>query len=294
MSLEKSEQVFGFTKPAVARSYNRVVNSYDQHNILQRTVGERLLERLDLVKINPNIIIDLGSGTGHCSRKLLKTYKNAKLIGLDLAWKMASFSNQQRRFFSKDRYICADAEYIPLPDNSVDFVFSNLMLYWIVIPDRFMNEVARILKPGGLFMFTTFGPDTLDEMRQSWHDIESSVHVNRFMDMHDVGDSMQQSGFEGIVMDNEHITMTYDSITDLHQDLRAQGETNINIGRRRFLTGKKRWNAYIDNYPKSNKTQNNISAQWEVVYGHGWLNEKSHPQLKSPQKFPSDIKISSL
>jgi malonyl-CoA O-methyltransferase len=290
----RPKSVYGALKTEIIRSFNKAASSYDNSALLQNVIGERLLERLDLVKIDPEAILDLGSATGVYSTALQKRYKSASVIGADLAWNMSSYALKQRKWFAKQRYICADGESLPFKDKSFDLVFSNLMLYWVNDPDKLFSEMQRILKPGGLIVFTTFGPDTLKEMRQSWELVDNLVHVNRFMDMHDVGDSLTKSGFEGVVMDNENITVNYDQLADLHQDLKKLGEVNINFGRHLGLMGKARWNSYLDAYEKLTTTEGEFPASWEVIYGHAWSTDRIIPLNTKNSEFFSDIKIKTL
>lgn len=268
------EQQYGYSKVVLKRSFNRAMASYDAAAVLQNVVGKRLLQRLDLVKLEPEVVIDLGSATGVYTRQLKQRYKKAKVLGIDLAQQMSCYARKQGNWFSKERYICADAEFLPLADNSVSLIFSNLMLQWMVNPDRLFQEIHRVLIPGGLLMFTSFGPDTLKEMRHSWSLVDDKIHVNRFLDMHDVGDSMTSGGFTGTVMDTESITMTYDSVSELHQDLRDLGEVNMNYGRRKGLTSPILWRQYLQAYQKFQTSVGDIPATWDIVYGHAWASEK--------------------
>ncbi|RLA04928.1 MAG: malonyl-[acyl-carrier protein] O-methyltransferase BioC [Gammaproteobacteria bacterium] len=292
--MDNSNQNYTFSKRVLANSFNRAANSYDSSAILQNEVGSRLIERLELVKIEPQRIVDLGSGTGIFTAQLQAQYKKAKLLGIDLAWQMSALAKSKNRWLSKQRFICADAESLPLADNSVELVFSNLMLHWISNPDRLFREIHRVLVPGGLLMFTGFGPDTLKEMRQSWLQVDDNVHVNRFLDMHDVGDSLTNNGFEGAVMDNETITMTYENISQLHQDLHNLGEVNRNSGRNPCLTGKSRWNDYLQAYQQHRTSEGLFPASWEVVYGHAWARQDLLPTQKSGHDDPLLIKKSSI
>ena len=274
MTLNTADQRYHISKTAIAKSFNSAANSYDASAVLQKIVGDRLFERLDLVKIEPELILDLGSGTGFFSRQLQQRYKRKKILGIDLALQMSIIANRQRKWLAKERYVCADAEHLPLADNSVDLVFSNLMLQWVLNPDQLFAEIQRVLVPGGLLMFTSFGPDTLKEMRQSWSQVDNRVHVNRFLDMHDIGDSLTNNGFAGTVMDSETITMTYQHLTELHQDLRGLGEVNMNSGRNHSLTGKAQWKNYLQAYEQARNSQGDYPASWEIAYGHAWATEK--------------------
>jgi len=289
-----SDPVYGAKKSELVRTFNQSVSSYDKAALLQNIIGERLLERLDLVKIDPKTILDLGSATGVYSAFLQKRYKSASVIGADISWKMSAHALKQRKWFAKQRFICADGESLPFKDKSFDLVFSNLMLYWVTDPDELFSEMQRILAPGGLIVFTTLGPDTLKEMRQSWANVDQLVHVNRFMDMHDVGDSLTKSGFEGVVMDNENITLNYEQLADLHSDLKNLGEVNLNPGRHGGLTGKVRWNRYLKAYQQHTTPEGEYPASWEVVYGHAWATDKIIPKTTKNGDFFSDIKITTL
>ena len=280
-----------FSKSTIARSFNAAALTYDKSAVLQNVVGERLFERLDLVLIEPETVVDLGSGTGVFSRQLQGRYKKKRVLGIDLAWQMATFANRQKKWLARDRYICADAEYLPLADHSVDLIFSNLMLQWLPNPDRVFKEVQRVLVPGGLLMFSCFGPDTLKEMRQSWAEVDDKEHVNLFMDMHDIGDSLTNAAFSGIVMDNETISMEYESLELLHQDLRNIGETNINANRNQGLTSKSDWKHYLHAYEQFKNEQGEYLASWEITYGHAWATDKAPVRKMETQTDRYDIKL---
>jgi len=280
-----------FSKSAIARSFNAAALTYDKSAVLQNVVGERLFERLDLVLIEPETVLDLGSGTGVFSRQLQGRYKKKRVLGVDLAWQMAAFANRQKKWLARDRYICADAEYLPLADHSVDLIFSNLMLQWLPNPDQIFKEAQRVLVPGGLLMFSCFGPDTLKEMRQSWALVDDKEHVNLFMDMHDIGDSLTNAAFSGIVMDNETISMEYESLDLLHQDLRNIGETNINANRNQGLTSKSHWKHYLQAYEQFKNEQGEYLASWEITYGHAWATDKAPATKMETQTDRYDIEL---
>ncbi len=291
MFVDSTNQPMSFLKSAIARSFNRAALSYDNSAVLQNVVGERLFERLDLVLVEPERVLDLGSGTGVFSRQLQGRYKKKKVLGIDLAWQMSAFANRQKKWLDRERYICADAEYLPLADHSVDLVFSNLMLQWLPDPDRVFKEVQRVLVPGGLLMFSCFGPDTLKEMRQSWAQVDNNIHVNQFMDMHDIGDSLTNAAFSGVVMDNESISMEYESLDLLHQDLRDIGETNINVERIKGLTSKGHWREYLQAYKQFKNEQGEYMVSWEITYGHAWATEMAPIRKMETQTDSYNIKL---
>lgn len=265
-------------------SFNRAADTYDEVAVLQREVGERLIERLDLIKINPQVILDVGCGTGDTTLRLAGCYKAAKLIGLDFAGNMLKQTRNKlswrQRFFARQfSFLCADAESLPVADNSVDFIFSNLALQWCNnLPDTF-REFYRVLKPEGLLMFSSFGPDTLKELKESWRAADASEHVHAFIDMHHVGDALLRSGFSDPVMDMEYFTLTYENILQLMRELKYLGAHNVSSQRNRNLTGKSKIKMMSDHYEKYRK-DGKLPATYEVVYGHAWM-PKNKRQLPS-------------
>jgi malonyl-CoA O-methyltransferase len=270
-SIEKNHEV---DIRNVRNAFDLAANKYDAHSLLQQTVTDRLNEFFEHIKVVPNTILDLGSGTGYGSKQLKQQFKKAHIYQLDLSVEMLKVSRKQApRFFSKNHYLCADANQIPLANNSVDLVFSSLMLQWCNDPDSIFAEIKRVLRPGGVFLFSSFGPDTLKELRESWRQVDEEVHVNAFADMHDIGDSLIRNGMDAPVLSIEHIVLTYDECKQLMRELKSIGAHNINHGRRKTLTGKQRLEKvmkYYEVYRKDNK----LPATYEIIYGHAWKPEE--------------------
>lgn len=260
-------------KQLARRAFERAADSYDSAAALQQEIGARLLERLDLMRIQPRRILDLGCGTGHCMSGLFSRYPRAGVVGLDIALPMLAHARRRGRWLRRPLGVCADAERLPFGDACFDLVFSNLMLQWSVDLQRAFEEIRRVLRPGGLLLFTSFGPDTLTELRQSWAKVDNFSHVNHFPDMHDVGDLLLQARFSDPVMDVERITLTYGKLRDLMADLKHIGAHNVTGGRRRGLTGKRRMQALVDAY-ETYRLEGALPASYEVVHGHAWLPER--------------------
>lgn len=267
-------------KHRIAGSFGRVAAAYEKNAVLQKTVAERLLSRLDLLKISPAWVADIGSGTGSTSRRLAARYKSARIAQIDLSPQMLYQSRSgSRRIFSKQNYCCADAENLPLAANSIDLVFSSLTFQWCNDLDRAFAEAKRILRPNGLFMFATLGPDTLKELRSSWAAVDDDTHVNTFFDMHDVGDALVRTGLESVVMDTETITMNYPDCFTLMRDLKMVGAHNASRSGPRSLTGKLKLQKMIEAYEQF-RQDNVLPATYEIVYGHAWapVHDRAHRQ----------------
>ncbi len=261
----------GLDKAGLIAGFNAAAAGYDAVAGLQKYVGDQLLDRLDMMKISARKILDLGSGTGSFSRILAKRYPAARIIQADIAENMLRMSrSKSKRFFSRQSYVCADAEQIPLVPHSTDMVFSNLMLQWSHDLDRLFTEVFRISSRNGLFIFSTFGPDTLNELRECWARTDRYVHVNSFADMHDVGDALVRTGFADPVMETDYMRVDYDDVYALMRDLKNLGAHNVNMGRRRSLTGKNRFIKMQQEYEKLKKG-GKLPATYELIFGHAWM-----------------------
>ena len=272
---------FTLAKGAVRRSFDRAAPTYDDAAVLAREVGDRMLERLDLIKAVPKRLLDLGSGTGYCAARLRDRYPQCVVVELDFARSMLLRSRSQRPWWRRglaaltgDRTcaVCADMERLPFVDRSFDMVWSNLALNWADTPEQVFAECWRVLRPGGVFMFSTAGPDTLKELRDAYAAVDRHVHVNRFIDMHDLGDCLVGARFADPVMDMEYIALNYPDVRALLAELKASGARNFNAGRQSALSGKARFAACIDSYERLRK-DDRLPATFEVVYGQAWKPE---------------------
>ncbi|WP_144391960.1 malonyl-ACP O-methyltransferase BioC [Pleionea sediminis] len=257
-------------KQAVASNFSKAAANYDDFAFIQREIGDRLFERLELMRISPDLIVDVGCGTGNYTRKLKERFKKSKVYGVDIAEGMILQAERFQGWFDKVKYQVADMDELPFEDQSVDLLFSNLALQWSENLDKTFQEFARVIKPSGLILFTTLGPDTLTELKQAWHSVDDKNHVNDFIDMHDIGDVMIRSGIAQPVMDMEKLTFTYESVKAVVQDLKGIGAQNVNQDRHSGLMSKGKWQSMIDCY-RNNFSQNNLfPATYEAIYGHGW------------------------
>jgi malonyl-CoA O-methyltransferase len=259
----------GLEDSAIRKSFDAASRTYDRAAVLQTEVRARLLERMQIVKLEPEVILDLGAGTGHASRALKSMFPKAHVIALDVAFGMLEEARHQQGLLRRFSRVVADGRKLPLRSQSVGLVFSNLMVQWCDPPDPVFAEVQRVLKPHGLFTFTTFGPDTLKELRAAWRAVDDHTHVNRFTDMHDVGDALMRAHFAEPVLDVEPFTLTYADAYGLMRELKAIGAHNVSRGRRPGLTGRGAIQLMASAY-ESFRRDGKLPATYEVVYGHAW------------------------
>ena len=268
-------------KARVRASFDRAASSYDAAAILQAEVRQRMLDRLEIVKLNPTAILDAGCGTGHASHALLKKYNHSQVISLDLAQGMlqqtkttASFSQKLLGMVGHARHhlTAGDIERLPIASASVELIWSNLAVQWCNDLDAAFGEAHRVLKAGGLYSFSTFGPDTLKELRAATSVDPNHIHVSRFIDMHDIGDALVRAGFSAPVLDVERFTLTYDDVKSVMRDLKAIGAHNAAAGRSRGLAAKGFLTKLIEQYERF-RTDGKLPATYEVVYAHAWKPE---------------------
>ncbi|MEX1080476.1 MAG: malonyl-ACP O-methyltransferase BioC [Halofilum sp. (in: g-proteobacteria)] len=254
---------------AVQRAFNRAAPSYDAAAEFQRAVGDELLERLATVRVTPERVVDLGCGTGYPTRQLLGMYRSAEVIGVDFAPGMARRAGRGRWPRRRPLTLCADIRRLPLADASVDVLFSNLAFQWIEDLPALFIELRRVLRPDGVLMFSTFGPDTLTELRAAWSAVDRRMHVHEFPDMHDVGDAVLQAGFKDPVMDVDRTCRSYSDVRSLMRELQAIGARNAAHDRPRGLLGRGVLAQLERAYPTFAE-DGNVLATWELAYGHAW------------------------
>lgn len=258
-------------KHQVSQSFDRVAPTYEQYAQLQQQIGNNLLERLEYLKITPRMILDVGAGSGRLSRALTRCYPQAQIYGLDLSLKMVTVARcQAPRWFSRQHFACADALQLPIAANCIDLLLSNLMLQWCNDIHQVFAEFARVLKPEGALLFATFGLDTLKELRHSWATVDNASHVNRFWDMHELGDALLQAELTHPVMDTDWLQLTYPDVKQFMKALKNIGAHNITAGRPRGLMGKTKFQAMLSAYEQYRGSNGKMPVTYEVVYGHAW------------------------
>jgi malonyl-CoA O-methyltransferase len=266
-------------KRAVRRSFDQAASTYDAHAVLQHEVCRRMLDRLDYVRVKPTAVLDAGSGTGNALPGLMARYPGIPLIALDVAPAMLDRSRGRLKWWQTLpamrpplHLVCGDVERLPLKTESVTLVWSNLALQWVNDLPRVFAEFYRVLAPGGLLMFSTFGPDTLKELRSAYADTDGHTHVSRFIDMHDIGDMLVGARYGDPVMDMEQVTLTYSDVRTLMRELKAIGANNSTHGRPAALSPKSVLQKVEQNY-EAFRRDGKLPATFEVVYGHAWKPE---------------------
>jgi len=254
-------------RKAIMTAFNKAAGSYDSASVLQREIADRLFDRLEWVRLDPKVIVDIGARTGYTSQILAQRFPHARIIATDWANHLLQQSENIKGNITR---ICAQPDKLPLPSQCADLMIANLTWHWLDDRHRGLLEWRRLLKPEGLLIFTTCGPDTLYELRSSFAAVDDQPHVHLFLDMHDIGDALMAAQFVDPVMQAEHLTLAYSSANGLFRDLRGTGVTNALSSRRRSLTGKHRWRGMLSEYQKFSTPEDGFPATVEVIYGLGW------------------------
>ena len=260
---------FRLDRAGVRASFDRASASYESAAGLQARVAAELLERLAVFAFAPGVVLDLGAGTGRVARELKRRYRRALVIALDLAPGMLREARRYQQWWRRFERVCGDALRLPLADASVDVVFSSLMLQWCEPLDTALAECRRVLKPDGFFAFSTFGPDTLHELRGAWASADGYNHVNHFVDVHEVGDALVRAGLMEPVLDVDRVEVGYPDALSLMRDLKAIGAHNVTAGRPRALAGRARLKRMQDAY-EAFRRDDRLPATYEVIYGASW------------------------
>ncbi|MDE2408111.1 MAG: malonyl-ACP O-methyltransferase BioC, partial [Xanthomonadaceae bacterium] len=246
----------------------------------------RLLESLAylddpaLARKPPQRILDLGCGTGSASRFLQKRWPKAEVLSMDLALPMLQHARRASKtwnpFAQAPRPLCADARRLPLAEGTLDVIFSNLCLQWVEDLEGVLNGFRRALKPQGLLLFSTFGPETLWELRGAFAQADAAPHVSAFVDTAGVGDALVNTGFFQPVVDRDEEVTHYPAMTDLMRELRDLGATNALASRRHTLTGRGRFAAAAHAY-EGHRSAAGLPATWEVISAMAWAPEPGAP-----------------
>ncbi|MFL9870367.1 methyltransferase domain-containing protein [Paraburkholderia megapolitana] len=275
------------------RIFDRRAATFDDVAFLPREIAQRMRERLDYIKINPASVLDAGCGAGEDLPALRERFPEAPVFGTDLSHAMLSRAldhdggdTSWRRFLPASigralgtrgpRFAQADFSALPFAAGAFEFVWSNLALHWHSRPDLVFPEWQRVLKVNGLLMFSTLGPDTLKELRSAYaqvdaaHGLGARAHVIDFVDMHDLGDMLVESGFEIPVMDQETLTITYRSPESLLADVRRWGAYPFVRDDASPQAARRLHRALLAALEARRGPDGTIALTFEVIYGHAW------------------------
>ncbi len=251
------------------RRFDRAAGKFEDFDFVHTVTRNGLLARLEPMVVEAKTVVDLGCAAGSACRPLARRFRRAHIIALDLSANMLRQVRRKQSWLAKYSLLHANANAIPLLDQSVDVVFANQLLPWIDVSASVFTEVARVLRENGLFLFASLGPDSLSELRQAWQSVDAGVHVNRFPDMHDLGDAAIRAGLTDPVLDVDRLSITYQDADALFRDLTGCGARNSLADRNSAPIGKGRFAAMTAALER-HREDGTIGLDLELIYGHCW------------------------
>ena len=262
-------QISALRSSDVRRRFDRAAEEFEKFDFVHSVTRNGLLARLEPMVVEAKTVVDLGCAPGSACKPLAKRFRRAHIIALDLSAGMLQQVRRKQSWFTKYSLLHANATAIPLADQSVDVVFANQLLPWIDASATMFAEVGRVLRENGLFLFATLGPDRLSGLRQAWRSTDTGVHVNRFPDMHDIGDAAIRAGLTDPVLDVDRLSVTYQDAGALFRDLTGCGARNSLAHRSHTLIGKSRFDTMTATLERHRKN-GTIELDLELIYGHCW------------------------
>ena len=268
------------SKRRLRADFSHAASSYDAAAVVQHTICKRTLERVDMLHIQPNSILDIGTGTGRSLIGLQSRFPNSFIVANDIALPMLNMCNQNPEISQKCNFVCDEAQQLPFVNNSVELIFSTSTFQWCADLNQVLLECNRVLCKDGVLIFSTFGPGTLIELHNSWAQVDELEHVHEFLDMHHIGDMLLANQFVDPVVDMEVITIQYQALRQLLQDLKDTGSrgkfdkesANMSNG----LMGKKKYKRLVEAYEKFRTKEGTLPASYEVIYGYARKQRSSH------------------
>ncbi len=253
----------------IRRRFDRAAADFDDADFVHAVTRDGLCARLDPLLLKPVAVLDLGSATGAMGRALRRRFRRAHVVSLDLSAAMLREARRNKPWMSRASFVQADARQLPFANATFDLVVANQLLPWTPEPQPVFEEVARVLKEGGVFAFAALGPDSLQEIGRAWAGVDGGEHVHRFPDMHDIGDGLVRAGLADPVLDVDRLRVRYENSDKLFSDLTRTGARNTLAGRARGLTGKSRFRAMAKALGEAAPGEG-ILLDLELVYGHCW------------------------
>lgn len=250
-------------KQKIAVNFNRVALNYNRVATLQHYVGNKLMSHLNAVKITPQTILDIGGATGYFAELLSSCYPQSQIINIDIAQNMLSVISSQSP-------LCADFDYLPLINKSVDLIFANMSLQWSIDLNKTLSELNRVLRPNGLLIFSTLGPETFYELRNCWQQIDNYAHTNTFVSVTTLQNILHNNDFT-VSINTEKMVQTYSTVFQLLHYLKAIGANYVYNGNRsRGLLTKSKLTQLESVYEQYRNQNNQLIATFEIIYGLAW------------------------
>lgn len=260
------------TQLTASKRFGRIARNYQKMAVVPQEINRRLLAHLDYMRLQPEVILELGAATGYGMKLLRQRYPAATIVAVDSTQVMLTTLRKKAGWFRRPMTVCADIVSLPFLPQSVDLIVANLTLNYCANLADLLVDMRRLLKPDGLLVFSLLGVDSFKEFKQAWAAVDSQQHVENFVDMHDIGDLLVQAKFLDPVMEMEHLTLTYSNLTALWQELKNTGATYCVKDVAKGLLGKSKFKQFLLAYEKFKQADGRYPLTLEIIYGHAWGN----------------------
>jgi malonyl-CoA O-methyltransferase len=244
----------------VAQAFSQAAEHYDQVAGLQRQVADHLLKHCH-TELN-GVVMDLGCGTGYVAKHLAQLTPVTSVLGIDIAPGMIDWCRQHIAY-PHCQWMVADAQALPVADNSIDNLVSSLAIQWCANERALFDNTSRVLKPGGHFFATTLGPQTLHELRWAWQQVDTYQHVNEFVPQADILAALQVC-FAEVQVEVHTITLWFDKVSEILRELKQLGASNHNMGARHGLTTRGHLRQMTAAYETLRNTEGKLPVSYQV------------------------------
>lgn len=265
----------------VQQRHHRYAARYRSAAVINHVLADGLLQRLAYLRLKPQTIIDLGSGSGYLSQALCQRFPDAQIVAVDLTHAMHRQIQQPKLKRTNWHLVTADAYQLPMATHSVDVIVSNVLLPLLLDYPALWQECQRVLQPGGLLLFSNLGPDTLQELKHSCLAIDQHSHVNTFIDLHDMGDGLIAAGFQDPVLDADRVQLSYPSLSALLHELKNLGSLQALAEPDTRYYGKAFWQ-HIERYYRQHFSDANqrLLVSVDAYFGHAFnpLKPRQRPE----------------
>ncbi|MFM2485324.1 malonyl-ACP O-methyltransferase BioC [Celerinatantimonas yamalensis] len=248
------------SKAAIARHFSQAAAHYQQHAQLQRISGQTLLAYASSKSVA--LCLDLGCGSGQFLSAL--TDNSEDVIGLDLS---AAMLKQSRMHRQSVKLLQGDAEQLPLQSGCVSRIFSNLALQWCGDLSAALSECYRVLQPSGQLLFSTLTCGTLDELAQSFAQVDDHVHIRPFLTLAQIQRASQSSPWCTCQLTPQPVVLAYANGIDVLRELKGFGANYLHQRRPGLMTPRQL--AVMEHYYREHfsNAKGQLLASYQIIYG---------------------------
>lgn len=227
-----------------------------KHSFIKNEIAQRLLKRLDFIKLDPvDILID-----GY--------YDNAYLEIL------------YQRFPNANFHISQDTTV------QFDIIISNSNIHLTDNIAQKLDNFYELLNDEGILLFSTFGAKSFTTMKEAFASVSDNKHTNDIIDLPTWGATLQSSRYKVPAIESDLITLTYENLDTLFADIRHLNEPLADTQMHTGLTGKNMWNSFIEKFKQN--------SQLEIEALYGYAVRKAEDNNITPRVNPNRVSLDEL